>query len=415
MTRLERTLTTMRGAALMLNIVLGAGILALPGLVADAVGGYAFWSWVVCSIVAAPLLWIFIIMGRRHPHAGGVAHFTELAFGPPGFLAATLIFLGAVVFGLPAIALAGGHYLAEVLPGSPWLHAMCLLGLATLAHLFPVEAVGRLSTTIAAGIILVLLCLIGVGLHAMDWEGAGFGVPAVAARDAGLVFSPFMMIFFAFTGWEVAAGTSGEFRNPGRDFPKAMAASYLLAVSIYLAMAFVVQNTAAARAPEAVFASLAEAAFGGAGRATVSLLAAVIVLANLVGAIWAVSRLVLSFAGKLPAPAGAMVAGNGSPVPAVVLTSCVLFGVLFLDALDMLDIGGMLSLAGQNFLILYGIAGLALLRLAQGPQERVLSLLAAGLVAVLLVNRGTALAYPLCLIIGAYVITLRTRRWRSWP
>ena len=47
MNDLKRTLTPLRGAALMLNIVVGAGLLALPGLVIDAVGDHALWSWIM--------------------------------------------------------------------------------------------------------------------------------------------------------------------------------------------------------------------------------------------------------------------------------------------------------------------------------------------------------------------------------
>ncbi len=70
MNELNRTLTPLRGAALMLNIVVGAGLLALPGLVVEMAGDHALWSWLVCAVASLPLLTVFIIMGRRYPHAG---------------------------------------------------------------------------------------------------------------------------------------------------------------------------------------------------------------------------------------------------------------------------------------------------------------------------------------------------------
>ena len=86
MTELAKTLSAIRGAGLMLNIVVGAGLLALPGLVVESVGSHALWSWAACAIAGIPLLSVFIIMGKRFPNAGGVAHFSEMAFGSVAYM-----------------------------------------------------------------------------------------------------------------------------------------------------------------------------------------------------------------------------------------------------------------------------------------------------------------------------------------
>ena len=57
MSSLQKSLTTFSGTALMMNMVVGAGLLSLP------------------------LIAVFVIMGRRYPNAGGVAHFAAQAFG----------------------------------------------------------------------------------------------------------------------------------------------------------------------------------------------------------------------------------------------------------------------------------------------------------------------------------------------
>ena len=102
MTELKQTLTLLRGTGLMLNIVVGAGLLALPGLTVAVAGDQALWAWLVCAVAALPLLLVFVILGGRHLDAGGIAHFVKLAFGEHGYIAASLIFLGAVAFGLPS-------------------------------------------------------------------------------------------------------------------------------------------------------------------------------------------------------------------------------------------------------------------------------------------------------------------------
>ncbi|MEL0304199.1 MAG: amino acid permease, partial [Rhodobiaceae bacterium] len=145
MTELKPTLTVLRGTGLMLNIVVGAGLLALPGLTVAVAGDQALWAWFVCAVAAMPLLLVFVILGGRHPDAGGIAHFVKLAFGEGGYIAASLIFLGALLFGLPAIALTAGHYVAAITGGAPAAIASGIVILAGLVLTTSPDMAARLS------------------------------------------------------------------------------------------------------------------------------------------------------------------------------------------------------------------------------------------------------------------------------
>jgi amino acid transporter len=57
---LQKSLGVYRGTALMLNIVIGAGLLTLPGLAVKVAGGNALWAWGLCALAALPLLAVFI-------------------------------------------------------------------------------------------------------------------------------------------------------------------------------------------------------------------------------------------------------------------------------------------------------------------------------------------------------------------
>ncbi|MDA7972518.1 MAG: amino acid permease [Gammaproteobacteria bacterium] len=397
MNELRKSLSLLRGTGLMLNIVIGAGLLVLPGLAVEAAGDHAFWAWLVCALVAIPLLIVFIIMGRRFPNAGGIAHFSERAFGPCAYLITSFILLGAVAFGLPSIALTGGYYLAEILPGHPAAYAAGFILAGASAHLLSAEIAARISGAAASVVLLTLFALAATGFAAIDWANIGGNFAPPAEIDLRMLFLPFMMIFFAFTGWEVAAGTAEEFRDPKRDFPRAMAISFALACSVYFAMAFVAQNVAARGAPEAVFVHVAALVFGAAGGAAIAALAAVVIAANLMGAIWAVSRLVFSLSRENWLPFKLRANQKGSPLSSVALTAAVLLLALSFDALGLLNINKMLSLAGQNFLILFGIASLALLRLSRSFWERAIAAAAVVIVAALVVMEGASVLYPVCL------------------
>lgn len=383
MSELKPTLTVLRGTGLMLNIVVGAGLLALPGLTVAMAGDQALWAWLVCIIAAIPLLLVFVILGGRHPDAGGIAHFVKLAFGGAGYVVASLIFLGAVAFGLPAIALTAGHYITAIVI------------LATLGLTASPDIAARLSTIIASTILIVLLAIIGVGLAGVDWATARMTIAPLAEISLSVVLAPFMMIFFAFTGWEVASGLSEEFRNPKRDFPRAMLLSFAIASLLYMAMAFLAQTAPDVESHEAVFVDILGARLGAAGGIVVADIATLVIAANLMGAIWAVSRMVfaLSREGHLFVRLNLNTAGT--PVSSVVLTSLVILLVLASDSMDLLDIKGMLAIAGQNFFILYGLAGFTLFRHARHRRDRIVAALAILVVVGLLLAEGlSSLLYP---------------------
>ena len=404
MNELARTLTPLRGAALMLNIVVGAGLLALPGLVIEVAADHALWSWLICAVASLPLLTVFIIMGRRYPHAGGIAHFAIMAFGQPGFIIGSLIFLGAVAFGLPAIALTGGYYIAEVFGGSATAYAAGIIVAATATHLVSSDVAGRISTFIASAILLTLIGLLLVGVYGIDWTAAESRIVSLSSLDVSTAMLPFMMIIFAFTGWEVAAGLSEEFRDPTRDFPRAMVLSFVAATALYTGMAFVVQHSVTAMSPEAAFVSIADQVFGTYGSLSISLIATTIIFANLLGAIWAVSRMVYSLSREGYLPFKLNVTSSGVPISSVLLVSTVILAVLIGDRLQLVNIRDMLSLAGQNFMILYGLGGIALFRLTPDRIERAIAAVSIVLAAALTISEGPSVIYPLSLIIAGWLI-----------
>jgi amino acid efflux transporter len=240
----------------------------------------------------------------------------------------------------------------------------------------------------------------------MDWDNLNNNILPISGVNINQALLPFMMIFFAFTGWEVAASTSEEFKNPNRDFPRAMIMSFIAACFLYFAMAFIVQNTKITGSYEASFVSIAEIVFGQSGKIAVSILAAVIIFANLMGAIWAVSRMVLSLSRENYLPFNLKKSENGSPISSVLITSSALLIVLSMDWLEVLDINKMLSIAGQNFLILYGITGIALFKLSENNLEKFLSAItiAIAIVSILLFLQGSSIFYPVCLSATAMII-----------
>lgn len=393
-TDLKKDISVISGTALMLNIVIGAGALVLPGLAFKLVGDAAIYSWVACAVIAIPLLLVFVIMGQRYPDAGGVSHFVQRAFGNRAYVMASLIFLGAVLFGLPSIALTGGHYLASYIEAPPSMLGLVLITVATVINFLPTSAATKVTTVIASGILLILISAVVIGLYGLDLANLGGKFAAPLDVRPATLFMPFMMLFFAFTGWEVAAGISEEFKRPEIDFPRAMFCSFLIVCTLYFMMAFVVQANPTASSHETAFVSIVENRLGQFGGVIISISAALIILANLTAAIWAVSRMVFSLGREGVLPIKLQVRDSGSPVSSIIITASALSFAVLLNWSGLIELEKMLALSGQNFLILYGAAAVALVRLTFSAKEKLVAFIALLVVAIMLVVSGQTLIYP---------------------
>jgi amino acid efflux transporter len=310
-----------------------------------------------------------------------------------------------VIFGLPSIALTGGYYAESAWGGDAHVYAVGLITLATAVHLVSSSGAARFNSIVAASVFVALVILLSIGFYGLAAVGRPPAAPVPPLHELGKVLVPFMMIFFAFTGWEVAAGISEEFRNPHRDLPIAMFLSFAVAVGLYGAAAYLAQRVDLAGNFTSPFVAMVQPTLGARGAILVSATAVIIVFANLSGAIWGVSRLVFALSREGMLPRFLRTARHGSPIHAAFSTAIGLLLVVALDAGGVVRIGEMLALAGQNFLILYGIASGTLLLRARGRSERLLACVSVVIVLCLLAKSGHSLLYPAAIAACAILVT----------
>lgn len=400
MAELQKTLTAWRGAALFINIVLGAGLLVLPGLTVQKIGDLSLISWLICAVLATPLFIIFIILGCRYPGPGGLATYVQQAYGRFAYVMASLLFLGAVVLGLPAIALTGGYYASATFGGSPHLYALVIMGAVLLLNLQSVEAAGKLNQLLSWVLVAFLtgLALLSLVLVSGEPVAHPIAVPTTVAEFRA-IWLAVPMIFFAFTGWEVGASTTGEFKDPKKDLPLAMWISFFVAVALYLVMAYVAQRANLEGGYAAPFATIINNHLGTYGSVIVGIIAITLIFANLSAAGWGVSRMVYSLAHEGIAPTYLLKLTKGQPYHALITIVLTFSGVIIFDWIGLFGIDNLLKLAGQNFLILYGFSALALFKLAQMTAEKLISCLGIAVCLVIVLLQGPSIIYPL--LIGA--------------
>ena len=395
--------------AMSVTIVVGAGLLTLPGLSYAQAGRLGHLPWLLMSVLMLPLLAVFAFFARRHPSAGGVVGYIRLSLGPRLGAASEAIVIGTFSLGLPAIALIGATYLQQTLPGLPvGATAIGMVTIGLLFGMFGLRVSGAIQTAIATLIVLGLLGLCaGYWLHAPSDTGPDVFPPAgngVLPMDALLgVLSALPLVLFAYTGWEITAFLAEDMRDPARNLPRSIWASFVIVTLLYVFVAWTVASAATADdgwrlAP---IARLAESWLGVAGLRLTGIIATLLILANVTGAFLSTSRALFSAGrdGLLP-QALAQVDGRGLPVRAM-LTGWVLYVVVILvTQTSGLGVETLLQLAGQNFFVLYLLAAVGYTRLQQRTGPRLL-----GLVAILLVlAMMTLFSLPGILYCGALAL-----------
>lgn len=417
---LQKTIGLYGAVALALGIVLGAGMLSLPGLVYQIAGGQASLAWALDGLLVLPLLFVFATLGRRFPTAGGVAGFVGQAF-PRLQVGCSYLLVGTFALGIPAIAVTGAGYVAggagyDGGAGGSWL----LAGIAA-ALLFGVLGMAWFGARLAGTVQNVIVTLLVAGLFLAvafsipHWGGIDF-----AAGDPGWVdvWSGMGLAFFAYTGWEMLSFTAEEFKNPKRDYPLAVAISFLLVLMLYVGAALAVQALVPldhALLGVAPLMVIGERVVGSSyGVMVLAALAAVIIVANLNGACWAASRLVFDIGRNGWSPARLSL-GRLSGLSSVPRAAIVTVGVVFLAALTgygagFWGLGDMLRVAGQNFFLLYTLSIVAYVALATTKGARVFGVAALAVCVMFAGIFGWGLAYAAVLFGAPYAVT-RTCTW----
>lgn len=417
MSALKPTVGPVGASALAVGIVIGAGMLALPGLVRCVAGDWATLAWMLDALMVTPLLVIFSWLGRRYPGAGGLAGFVAAAY-PSAARSCGYLLLGTFSLGLPAIAMTGAAYVVDGLglaAGGTRGLAIALIAAGFLGVGLTTAWMGaRTADAVQRAVVSILIVALGlVALAGFSTPHLGRvmippGPPPVAAIWRGMTVA-----FFAFTGWEVLAFTTGEFRNPRRDFPIAVAVSFVVVTTLYIGVSLAVAGGPMAARPEAALIGVAAGWIGTARAGPVSaLVVAAIIVVNLNGGVWGVSRLVYAMAcdGCLPTGLRLDALNEGTPRRAVFALGGIWLAVLLLAACRVVTLDQLLTVAGQDFFVLYGLSVAAFIKLAAGWPLKVFGLAAAAIAVVFMGGWGYSLLYAAALLALPFALDAVQRR-----
>ncbi|MXO63542.1 APC family permease [Qipengyuania oceanensis] len=283
-----------------INGMVGAGIFALPAVLAASVGSFAPWMMLVGGLLFMPLALVYAWLAGRFEHSGGPVLYGEAAFGRfVGFQAGWGRYASNIV-----TAAANTHVMVTYLAALfPWLADIQGLAVAVLIMAFVfVNLVGMRSAVGTLGVmtaikLVPLLLLVVAALFAGD-PAIGFALPQFSEVE-----SVILLTFYAFMGFENLTETAGEVKDAKRNVPRALVSMvaavsvlYVLVIWAYLAIA------PAGAAEDNALAGAARAVMGDAGAVMIVIAAAFSIGANNLGSGTSLPRLTYGMAerGMLP-------------------------------------------------------------------------------------------------------------------
>lgn len=254
MSGLKQELGLAQGVGLLSTSLLGTGVFAVPALAALVAGNNSLWAWPVLIVLVFP---VAIVL----PYWAGISPAQEawrtlsawplalvLSVSPAGFLS-------VIPVGLPAaLHIATGF--GQALFG--WHDKQLLFAeLGTLAIVWWVGSRGASSSANLQTLVAVLIvALIAATWWAGDITVAEIPFPAITNVDHSQLFAALSVMFWCFVGTEAFAHLASEFKQPERDFPRALMIGLLLAGSVYWACTVLVLHFNAFGADKAAAASL---------------------------------------------------------------------------------------------------------------------------------------------------------------
>lgn len=223
--------------AIIVGLVIGAGIFKAPAVVADNVPSEPLLiaAWLAGGLVSLLGALCYAELASAYPSTGGEYGFLTRAYGPAtGFLFAWARLVVLQTGSIAVLAFVVGDYAAEIRPlgpGGPAAYAAASVVLLTGLNVIGLRTAKRLQNVLTLITLAGLALVIQAGLaHAP----AGHPGDPVPARDPGAFGLAMVFVLLTYGGWNEAAYVSAELHDVRRNMSRVLIASLVLIALVYL-------------------------------------------------------------------------------------------------------------------------------------------------------------------------------------
>ena len=241
---LLRGITRVHLIGLLINAIVGAGILGLPSTTFALVGSYSVITWLICGLVVSAIALCLAEVSTRFRDSGGPYLYAHVVFGPTvGFITGWLRWITSVLSFATVLNLLVA-YLSLIIPAvaggaGRFLTITIVTGGLTVILGRGLRGTVWMSSVLSIGKLLFLALFILVGAFFFDASRIHMApVPGPYDVAAALLLS-----IFAFFGFEAGAIAAGEVADPERDQPVAILASVGLTTLLFALLQLVCVGT----------------------------------------------------------------------------------------------------------------------------------------------------------------------------
>jgi amino acid transporter len=234
--------------------ILGAGVYAVTGQMAEVVGGIVWLPFIVAFAVATLTALSYLELVTKYPQAAGAALYTHKAFG---LHFVTFLVAFAVICSGITSASTSANVLAQNLtgglevngwidsapgPGTITLIAMAFMVLLAVINLRGVGESVKFNVVLTLVEATALTIVIGVGFYVIAQGDGSFERVTTFdnPEDKGLflaVTAATSIAFFAMVGFEDSVNMVEETKEPERIFPRTLLTGLGIAVIVYVLVA----------------------------------------------------------------------------------------------------------------------------------------------------------------------------------
>lgn len=296
----ENSLTLWGAVAMGTGVMIGAGIFALTGQVAELARDWFPLAFLVAAIISGFSAYSYVKMANAWPSAGGIAMFLEKSYGRGTVTAVcALLMYFSMVINESLVARTFGTYSLQLFGAESEGWLLPFLAVSVLVFAFVVNILGNRFIQ-SFSFFMAFIKIGGLAFLAVGglWA-SGLTFEAIASPREETTFSGFLgavaLGILAYKGFTTITNSGSEIKNPHKNVGRAIVFSLGICVVVYMLVAFAVAgNLTVDEIVAARDYSLAEAsrpAYGDLGLRVTVIFAIVATVSGVIASVFAVSRM----------------------------------------------------------------------------------------------------------------------------
>lgn len=295
---------SLRGAvALGTGVMIGAGIFALLGQVAELSGTWFPYIFILGAIISGFSAYSYIKVSNTYPSAGGIAMILMKAYGKTTLTAAAAVLMAlSMIINESLVARTFGSYVLQLFDAennSIWVPGLgvALLIFAYIINVSGNKVIGKTSQFMAFIKILGILIFAIGGLWAAHFTLSDI-VPVSNDTDnysAASYLGAIALSILAYKGFTTITNSGGEITKPHKNVGRSIIISLIICTVVYFLVAISVNSSLTiseiVRAKDYSLAEAARPAFQNYGLYFTVGIAIVATISGVIASIFAVSRM----------------------------------------------------------------------------------------------------------------------------